>query len=168
MADGFGIVMAELEVGGVKFRGGKIFVILTALSTLGGALWGGFEFYKDYQDMRSKITEYTAPDLSGFDKRIDLVQQEVSMLKDEMNMILQEVTLVSEVAKELKNDLKADVRRIESIVEDVEQRVKEDSRENSKDLKEAITEIKDDMTKLEEKTNKQIKNALENPLSNMK
>ena len=26
MADGFGIVMAELEVGGVKFRGGKIFV----------------------------------------------------------------------------------------------------------------------------------------------
>ena len=168
MADGFGIVMAELEVGGVKFRGGKIFVILTALSTLGGALWGGFEFYKDYQNMRSQIQEYTAPDLSGFDKRIDLVQQEVTMLKDEMSMILQEVTLVSEVAKELKNDLKSDVRRIETIVEDVEQRVKEDSRENSKDLKEAITEIKDDMTKLEEKTNKQIRNALDNPLSNMK
>ena len=28
--------MAEVEVGGIKFRGGKIFVILTALTTAGG------------------------------------------------------------------------------------------------------------------------------------
>ena len=34
--------MAEIEVGGIKFRGGKIVVVLTALSTAGGALWGGF------------------------------------------------------------------------------------------------------------------------------
>ena len=41
--------MAEVELpGGIKFKGGKIFVILTALTTAGGALWGGFEFYKDY------------------------------------------------------------------------------------------------------------------------
>ena len=31
--------MAEVEVGGVKFRGGKIAIILTALSSLGGAMW---------------------------------------------------------------------------------------------------------------------------------
>ena len=46
MADGFGIVMAELEFAGVKFKGGKIFVILTALGTLMGGAWGVFEFYK--------------------------------------------------------------------------------------------------------------------------
>jgi len=108
--------MAELEVAGIKFRGGKIFLIITVLSSLCGALWGGFEFYKDYQNMRTKIERYTAPDLSGFDKRIDLVQQEVTMLQSEMTMILDEVGLVADVAKELKNDLKADVRRIETIV----------------------------------------------------
>ena len=165
MADGFGIVMAEIDVGGVKFKGGKIFVILTALTTAGGVLWGGFEFYKDYLDMKDQIQNYTAPDLSGFDKRIDLVQQEVEMMQSEMTMILEEVQLVADVAKELKNDLKADVRRIETIVEDVEQQVKEDSRENARDLKHAISEIKDDMKALEEKTDKQIKKALENPLS---
>ncbi len=165
MADGFGIVMAEIDVGGVKFKGGKIFVILTALTTAGGVLWGGFEFYKDYLDMKDQIQNYTAPDLSGFDKRIDLVQQEVEMMQSEMTMILEEVQLVADVAKELKNDLKADVRRIETIVEDVEQQVKEDSRENARDLKNAISEIKDDMKALEEKTDKQIKKALENPLS---
>ena len=30
----------EVEFGGVKFTGGKMFVLLTALSTLGGAAWG--------------------------------------------------------------------------------------------------------------------------------
>jgi len=159
--------MAELEFAGLKFKGGKIFVIITALTTLGGGLWGGFEFYKDYLDMKDQIQNYTAPDLSGFDKRLDLIQQEVEMMQSEMTMILDEVGLVADVAKELKNDLKSDVRRIETIVEDVEQRVKEDSRENARDLKNAISEIQDDMKALEEKTDKQIKKALDNPLSQM-
>jgi len=167
MADGFGIVMAELEFAGAKFRGGKIFVILTALTTLGGGLWGGFEFYKDYLDMKDQIQNYTAPDLSGFDKRLDLIQQETEMITQEMSMIIQEVQLVSDVANELKNDLRQDVRRIEKIVNDVEQQVKEDNRENARDLKEAISEIQDDMKALEIKTDKQIKKALDNPLSQM-
>jgi len=159
--------MAELEFAGAKFRGGKIFVVLTALTTLGGGLWGGFEFYKDYLDMKDQIQNYTAPDLSGFDKRLDLIQQETEMITQEMSMIIQEVQLVSDVANELKNDLRQDVRRIEKIVNDVEQQVKEDSRENARDLKEAILEIQDDMKALEEKTDKQIKKALDNPLSQM-
>ena len=85
--------MAELEVAGIKFRGGKIFLILTVLSSLCGALWGGFEFYKDYQNMRNKISKYTAPDLSGFDKRIALVDQEIKAVNNEMSMIIDEVTL---------------------------------------------------------------------------
>ncbi len=60
--------MAEVEFAGLKFKGGKIFVIITALTTLGGGLWGGFEFYKDYLTMKEQIQEYVAPDLSGFDK----------------------------------------------------------------------------------------------------
>ena len=66
--------MAEVEVGGIKFRGGKIFVILAALSTAGGALWGGFEFYKDYLNMKEQIQNYVAPDLSEFDKEIGFMQ----------------------------------------------------------------------------------------------
>ena len=46
--------MAELEFAGVKFKGGKIVVIITALTTLIGGAWGGFEFYKDYLDMKDK------------------------------------------------------------------------------------------------------------------
>jgi uncharacterized protein YoxC len=171
--------VAEVEFAGLKFKGGKILIILTALGTLMGGAWGVFEFYKDYLNMNDTISAYVAPDLSGFDKRIDLVQQEVEMLQSEMSMILEEVELVADVAKELKNDLKADVRRIETIVEDVETRVKEDSRDNERELKSTVDGIEADMNKLEKKLedamkelqesiNKQIKLTLENPLNQMK
>ena len=181
--------MAEVEVGGIKFRGGKIFVILTALTTASGALWGGFEFYKDYLDMKEQVQKYVAPDLSEFDKNIaltkqemmsktDLLQTEIEMLMSEMEMMMSEIRLVSDVANELKNDLRQDVRRVEKIVNDVEQQVKEDSRDNAKDLKITIDTIEDDMKKLEdrlkqaqkeleEKMDKRIKLALENPLGAM-
>ena len=38
--------MAEVEIAGAKIKGGKILLILPILGTLGGGLWGGFEFYK--------------------------------------------------------------------------------------------------------------------------
>jgi len=153
--------VAQIEFAGIKFTGGKMALVITLLTSLIGGLWGGFEVYKDYMDMKAKIQNYSAPDLSGFDKRI-------AVLENELDLIMDEVTLVADVAKELKNDLKSDVRRIETIVEDVEQRVKEDSRTNQKDLNETIKQIKIDMEQLEEKVIKQIQIALENPLSNMK
>ena len=182
--------MAEVEVGGIKFRGGKIFVILTALTTAGGALWGGFEFYKDYLTMKEQIQEYVAPDLSEFDKNIaltkeemdsktDLIQTEVNMIMQEMEMIMSEIRLVSDVANELKNDLREDERRIEKVVNDVEQMVKEDSRQTNSELRDTTKDMKEDMellsdklqsamTELEEKIEKRIKLALDNPLSQMK
>ena len=186
MADGFGVAMTEMEFAGIKFKGGKIFVILTALTTAGGALWGGFEFYKDYLNMKEQIQNYVAPDLSEFDKNIaltkeemssktELLQTEIDMLMGEMEMMMQEIRLVSDVANELKNDLRQDVRRVEKIVNDVEQQTKEDSRDNAQELKTTIKDIEDDMKKLEadikeaqaeleEKIDKRIKRALENPL----
>ena len=178
--------MAELEVAGIKFRGGKIFLVLTALTTAGGGLWGGFEFYKDYLNMKEQIQNYVAPDLSEFDKNIaltkeemssktELLQTEIEMLMGEMEMMMQEIRLVSDVANELKNDLRQDVRRVEKIVNDVEQQTKEDSRDRAQELKTTIKDIEDDMkkleadikeaqTELEEKIDKRIKRALENPL----
>ena len=87
---------------------------------------GGFEFYKDYLNMKEQIQNYVAPDLSEFDKNIALTKEEMSsktellsteieMLMSEMEMMMAEIRLVSDVANELKNDLRQDVRRIEKI-----------------------------------------------------
>jgi signal transduction histidine kinase len=165
---------AEINIGGVTFKGGKIFGVLIALSTAVGALYGGFEVYKRYLDMEEKINEFVAPDLSGFDKkielskaemdkRLELIEQELDMIKTEMSMILEEVSLVASTAKELKDDLKADlrqmdgdIRHITEIVNDVEDRQKEDNRE-----------LLDEMKLLEESLDLKINKALNNPLSGM-
>jgi len=146
--------MAELEFAGVKFKGGKIVIILTALSTLAGGLWGGFEFYKDYLDMKTKIQEYTAPDLTYLEK-------DIAVVKSELDMILDEITLVADVAKDLKSDMKLDlramsedIRHITEIVNDVEDRQKEDTRE-----------IFDELKIIEDNLNLEINKALNNPLS---
>ena len=150
----------EVEFAGVKFRGGKIFIIITALSTLGGGLYAGFEFWKDYQDMKEQIESYVAPDLSGFDKRVSLLENkinsEINLFKDEMKLLKSEVENVVISNRELKVDTKQDIRRIETIVEDVEQRVKEDARETLKELKLIKTEVDD-----------KIKRSLESPLNGM-
>ena len=146
--------MAEIEYGGIKIGGTKLLLIVPLLGTIIGGLWGGFELYNRYLAMEEKIQTYVAPDLSGFDKRIELVQTEVDMIQKEMQMVLEEITLVADVAKEMKNDLRSDVRRIEKIVEDTETRVKDDSRE-----------FRDDMKDLEERVELKINKSLNNPLN---
>ena len=158
----------EAEFGGVKFKGGKIFGLLIALSTLVGGLYGGFVAYKDYQDMKQTMLNYTAPDLSGLEKELALIEQEVNIISSEMAMMVAEITLVSDVANELKNDLRTDLRRVESIIEDVEQNQKTDSRENSSDIKFAIKDIQDEMAELEIKITEIIQKTLANPLAGMK
>ena len=145
--------MAEIEYGGIKIGGTKLLLIVPLLGTIIGGLWGGFELYSRYLDMEEKIQTYVAPDLSGFDKRLELVKTEVEMIEKEMKMVLEEITLVADVAKEMKNDLRSDVRRIEKIVEDTETRVKDDSRE-----------FRDDMKDLEERVELKINKSLNNPL----
>jgi len=182
--------MAEVNIGGITFKGGKMLAVILALSSTVGVLYGGFEMFKKFQDMSAQIESYVAPDLSEFDKTIaltkeemssktELIQTEVEMIMQEMEMMMSEIRLVSDVANELKNDLRQDVRRVEKIVNDVEQQVKEDSRENAGDLKIAIDTMEEDMkdlkdkleekmTELQESIDKQIKLTLENPLNQMK
>ena len=123
--------MAEVEVGGIKFRGGKIFVILTALTTAGGALWGGFEFYKDYLDMKEQVQEYVAPDLSGFDKDIALTKEEMKsktdLIQTEVNMIIQEM-----------EDNKDNIKEAAIAIEEIKENQQEAARHIIMNIKETL------------------------------
>ena len=132
----------EIDVGGIKFKGGKIFVVLTALSTAAGIVWGAAMFWKDYMEMKEQIQSYVAPDLSEFDKRLAVIQENSEKAVD--------------YTRDIKNDLKADIRKLEDVVETVERSTKQSQREMDKDLRELRKEV--DM---------KIKKALDNPLSGM-
>ena len=176
----------EVEFAGVKFRGGKIFIIITALSTLGGGLYAGFEFWKDYMDMKEKIETYVAPDLSEFDKKLAVLRADMDALQKIEKMIEDTAIQTRDEARTIKNDLKAEIVRTERLVESIERRVKgiqDDTRkmidkENDRNdkIRERIQNRMDSlddgltnkMKALEKDTADKIKKALENPLANMR
>ena len=176
----------EVEFAGVKFRGGKIFVIITALSTLGGGLYAGFEFWKDYMDMKEKIEKYTAPDLSGFDKRMAVLRADMNALQKIEQVIEDSAISTRDEARTIKNDLKAEIIRTEKIVDGIDRRVKaiqDDTRvmidkENTRNdtIRDRISTRMDSlddsisakMKSLEKEMNEKIRKALVNPLANMR
>ena len=182
--------MAEVEFAGVKFKGGKMVAVIMALSTLGGGLYAGFEFYKDYMNMREKIEQYTAPDLSG-------IQKELAILDKKMDSVVLSVTEGVDYTRDIKNDLKKDIGRIEKQVDSVEQRgkdafslVRESIETNDTKVRKMVSDATDrfdkrreqtrsNMDSLEQRNKKEMKNlkddiynkikkALENPLANMR
>ena len=182
--------MAEVEVGGVKFTGGKMFAVITALSTLGGVAWGGFEFYNDYRNMKEQIQEYVAPDLSGMQEEISVLTERLvsaeSNIDTKLKAVDESVLAALDYTRDIKIDLKADIQGIETQVDRVEKTVKATqdsidktlreveivSRESEKDVRDRMREteerIETDMNKLEKDIQEQVEEALDNPLNDMK
>lgn len=159
----------ELEIGGVKFTGGKMFAVITALSTLGGGAWGAFEFYNDYRNMKEQIANYVAPDLSSF-------QEQLSVMKKEMEKVKESVGEARDYTRDIKTDIKDDIARIEKVTDSTERKVKE-----SEEKVRAIIEVanqrfdnkRDQLTMdndrkikdLEDRLNNRLQRALDNPLA---
>jgi len=130
-----------ISIGGYEFTPAKLMIAFTIVSSTLGGLYGAFEVYKDYQGMKKRIAEYVAPDLSQFDKRLAVVEENSQKTSD--------------YTRDIKNDLKDDLRRMEKIVEQVKRTSKQSQRESEQDIRTIRKEM-----------DAKIKNALDNPLAN--
>lgn len=142
--------MAEVEVGGVKFTGGKMFAVLTALSALVGTMYGGFEVYKDYMDMKEKIASYKAPDLSGIEKEVALAVSRASEAVD--------------YTRDIKDTLRADIIQLEKDSRTMEKENRLMVRDAQTWFDQRTSDIDDKLRQLEQRMDDKIRRALENPL----
>jgi len=162
--------MAEIEFAGIKFKGGKMVAVAMGLSTLVGGAYGAFEVYKDYTDMKEMITSYVAPDLSGF-------QEQLSVMEQKMQRTEESVLQATEYTRNIKNDLKDDVARLELMVDRIEDAVREAETEvremidiadqrfdNKRD--QLYRDTDREIEQLEERLMAKIQEALDNPLAN--
>ena len=129
-----------ISIGGYEFTPAKLMIAFTIVSSTLGALYGAFEVYKSYQDMKTKIEKYVAPDLSEFDKRLIVIEETSAKTND--------------YTRDIKNDLKSDIRRLEGVVEGVERSQKQSQRETDQDVRQLRKEI-----------DSKIQKALDNPLA---
>ena len=167
--------MTEVEFAGVKFKGGKMIAVIMALSTLVGGLYGGFEVYKDYMDMKKKIAAYTAPDLSGFDKRIALI-------KKELDAAIVRVGEIQTIARDIRSDTRTDAANLHNSISAVDKRSRAADTDTRAAMRSAekvlrditasaserfdskINSIDEKLDTLEKRIQKQVKRALDNPL----
>ena len=151
--------MAEFEIGGMTFKGGKMMVLLTALSTLGGTAWAGFEFYSDYMDMKEIV------------QNID-----VGAIEARNNVIETKLDEAIEYTRDIKSGLRDDIISIEKQADRVEDKVREseekvrlmidkanDRFETKRDSLKSDTDR--DMKELEDRLTKKLQRALDNPLA---
>jgi F0F1-type ATP synthase membrane subunit b/b' len=143
-----------ISIGGYSFTPARLMIAGGIVSTILGGLYGAFEIYKDYQDMKAAISEYVAPDLSAINERL-------SVMEKEMEATRKSVTEGVDYTNEIKNDLKRDIRRIEGIVESAERATKESARETMQDVK----DVRNDVKQLSKEVDEKIKQALDNPLA---
>lgn len=122
-----------ISVGGYEFTPAKLMVAATIVSSTLGGLYGAFEVYKDYQGMKKKIAEYVSPDLSNFDKRLAVIEENSQKTSD--------------YTRDIKTDLKNDIRRNESVTEQVERFVKQAQRDTEQEMRQARKDIRDDLEK---------------------
>lgn len=148
-----------ISIGGYEFTPAKLMVAATIVSSALGGLYGTFEVYKDYMGMKKKIAEYITPDLSEFDKRLAVIEQNSAKTSD--------------YTRDIKNDLKNDLRRNETVTEHIERSVKQSQREIEQDVKSVQREMRADqdrtraeLEKLRREVDSKIQKAIDNPLAN--
>lgn len=128
-----------ISIGGYEFTPAKLMVAATIVSSTLGGLYGSFEVYKDYIGMKKKIAEYSAPDLSGFDKRLAVIEENSAKASD--------------YTRDIKTDLKNDLRRNESVTEQVERSVKQAQRETESEMREMRRAVREDLEKARNEAN---------------
>ena len=128
-----------ISIGGYEFTPAKLMVAATIVSSILGGLYGTFEVYKDYVGMKKKIAEYSAPDLSGFDKRLAVIEENSAKTSD--------------YTRDIKTDLKNDLRRNESVTEQVERSVKSAQRETESEMRDMRKAVREDLEKARNEAN---------------
>lgn len=118
-----------ISIGGYSFTPAKLMIAGTIVSTILGGLYGAFEVYKDYMDMKDKIANYVTPDLGEIYKKLEVLEASTDK--------------TVEYSQDIKNDLKSDIRRLENVVESVERDSKVAQRDTDKSVQDARKDVRD-------------------------
>ena len=128
--------MADVEYKGVHvtgIKGSYLFVLLPLFGSIIGGLWGGFELWTRYQSMEQKINEYVAPDLSGFDKRLEVfdtkLKEKLKVIDTDVNALKELVADAQESARDIRTDIKGEVNKQEDQIAAIDKRSRSESQE---------------------------------------
>lgn len=158
-----------IKIGSWSFTPAKLTILIGVVSSVLGGLYGAFEVYKDYMDMKQQIQEYVAPDLSAINERITKMEErmeKVQTLADESNEMIRDVRVdLKGDIDALQADMDAGERRNRELDKDVRGFVGVTDRDMSARLRTIERETDQKLKELERKVDEKIQKAWENPLA---
>lgn len=162
---------ASIEFAGMTFSGGKMFVLISALSTLGGGAWAGFEFYKDYMDMKEIIQNIDTTEIENRNKLIEQkLEDALDYSRDIKNDLRDQITVLDNNVRRVEKLVRESEQLTREIVQNAEERFdnKRDALQNQYDSKASALRDSTDqkIEDLESRLNAKLQRALDNPLAN--
>jgi len=170
--------MATIEYAGVKASGSKLLLVLPLVTALGGGLWGGFEFYKDYMDMKEIIASIDTQAIEAKQNQIDQqLSDAIDYSRDIKNGLRDDIVRLERIIDKMEDDVNGVETKTRQLLDDAEKRfeTKRDDllnqyvaqkdmliRENTANkelLQTKVDQLKQDMEK-------KLQRALDNPLAN--
>ena len=161
----------EMEIAGVKFKGGKMFLVLTALSTLGGGAWATFEFYKDHMDMKEIVQNIDTTEINNQQEQIIIkLDEAIAYTRDIKSGLRDDILSIEKQVDRVEDKLREQEAEVRDIVANAEERFenKRDALQNDYDQKaQSLRDTTDQKIKdVEDRLNKKLQRALDNPLAN--
>ena len=121
----FGITMTPTTIG----------ALFALLGSIGGALYGGFEVYKDYMDMKEIIQNI---DTDAIDARNDVIETKLNEAID--------------YTRDIKDGLKTDIIKLESTIDRLEDKIdssEERIKTTQKEIEDTLKTIRSEMNTLQ-------------------
>lgn len=182
----------EFRLFGIKVTAVTIGAAMTLISTGIGGLYGAFVVYQDYMDMKEQIQSYVAPDLSGFQEQLSVLDQRVQAAEDS---VFESQGYIRDVRTALAEDIRSNealVGEVEDRMRELETDVRDQLRLNDEDVQAQLNSQSDrfdrlssrmmsdfdqkrdslatdtdrKITEMETRLNNRIQQALDNPLAN--
>lgn len=170
----------KMKIFGITMTPTNIGALFALLSAIGGGLYGGFEVYKDYMDMKEIIANI---DTDAIEARNNIIETKLD----------EAIDYTRDIKDGLKDDiikLESNIDRIEDKVDESETRIKNtqneidqtlttirnENNQLQRDVTSSIREVegivresekstRDELRTLERNLNEKIQEALDNPLS---
>jgi len=149
----------EAEFAGVKFSGGRLFIFLTALSTLAGGAWTAFEGIKRYQEMEAKIAGFVSPDLSHIDNHMTMVEGALVVVETEFEALKAEDQLMNELIREQVNSMKEVIGRVQTDIHDLNSDMRTSISDVNNRLDKALTKQSSNLDKQEQRNRQNIEDV---------
>ena len=156
----FGITMTPTTIGAA----------FALVSTLLGSLYGGFEVYKDYMEMKEKLANL---DVEAIEARNDLIEttldEAIEYTRDIKSGLRDDILAIEKQADRVEDMVRESENEVRTIVRDAEKSFDEKRDRLQSDYDTAASRLRDNsdrkIKELEERLNAKLQRALDNPLA---